>query len=70
MFQIIAIVLSLALTAWAVVAVTLTVRRMTATMVFDIVPFISRETVVEYEQLTGRNFLIATSCHLFVGLTR
>ena len=30
MFQIIAIVLSLALTAWAVVAVTLTVRRMTA----------------------------------------
>jgi|GEM_PF-6787073 len=32
MFQIIAIVLSLALTAWAVVAVTLTVRRMTATM--------------------------------------
>ncbi len=32
MFQIIAIVLSLALTAWAVVAVTLTVRRMTAVM--------------------------------------
>ena len=32
MFQIIAIVLSLALTAWAVVAVTLTVRRMTSTM--------------------------------------